>query len=159
MLMPQLRRGRRAGFTIIELLISMTLMSLVAGAIVKLLLRQERFYNSTTDLIQTRQQIRQAAAMLPADLRGISSVGGDIYTMSDSALEPVSTTTGKRMHPTGHTAAGLGRRSHAHAGDANSRGRLPGARQARELVAAGLVVRKPVVAGAAGRKQHDFTRR
>ena len=87
MLTPQGQRGRRAGFTIIELLISMVLMSLVAGAIVKLLLRQERFYNSTTDLIQTRQQIRQAAAMLPADLRGISSVGGDIYVMSDSALE------------------------------------------------------------------------
>jgi hypothetical protein len=63
------------------------LMSLVAGAIVKVLLRQQRFYNSTSDLINTRQQIRQAAAMLPADLRGISSVGGDISVMSDSALE------------------------------------------------------------------------
>ena len=79
--------ARRAGFTLIELLISMVLMSLVAGAIVKVLLRQQRFYNSTNDLINTRQQIRQAAGMLPADLRGISSVGGDITLMSDSALE------------------------------------------------------------------------
>jgi prepilin-type N-terminal cleavage/methylation domain-containing protein len=80
-------RARRAGFTLVELLISIVLMSLVAGAVVKLLLRQQRFYNSTTDLIQTRQQIRQAAAMLPADLRGISSVGGDISVLTDSALE------------------------------------------------------------------------
>jgi len=79
--------SRRAGFTLIELVIAMVLMSLVGGAIVKLLLRQSRFYNSTTDLIQTRQQIRQAAAMLPSDLRGISSVAGDIYAMSDSAIE------------------------------------------------------------------------
>ena len=79
--------SRRAGFTLIELVIAMVLMSLVGGAIVKLLLRQSRFYNSTTDLIQTRQQIRQAAAMLPSDLRGLSSVGGDIYFMTDSALE------------------------------------------------------------------------
>src|SRR6059036_682106 len=78
---------RRAGFTLIELAIALVLMSLVGGAIVQLLLRQQRFYNSTTDLIQTRQQIRQAAAMLPSDLRGISSIGGDIYAMSDSALE------------------------------------------------------------------------
>src|SRR5438128_11008450 len=78
---------RRAGFTLVELIITMVLMSLVGGAIVQLLLRQQRFYNSTTDLIQTRQQIRQAAAMLPSDLRGISSIGGDIYAMSDSALE------------------------------------------------------------------------
>src|SRR5947207_3956826 len=78
---------RRAGFTLVELIITMVLVSFVAGAIVKLLLRQQRFYNSTTDLIQTRQQIRQAAAMLPADLRGISSVGNDIYAMSDSSLD------------------------------------------------------------------------
>src|SRR5438876_6871453 len=78
---------RRAGFTLVELIITMVLVSFVAGAIVQLLLRQQRFYNSTTDLIQTRQQIRQAAAMLPSDLRGISSVGGDISSMSDSALE------------------------------------------------------------------------
>ena len=79
--------SRRAGFTLIELAIALVLMSLVGGAIVQLLLRQQRFYNSTTDLIQTRQQIRQAAAMLPSDLRGISSIGGDIYALSDSALE------------------------------------------------------------------------
>ena len=79
--------SRRAGFTLIELVIAMVLMSLVGGAIVKLLLRQQRFYNSTTDLIQTRQQLRQAAAMLPSDFRGISSIGGDIYFMTDSALE------------------------------------------------------------------------
>ena len=78
---------RRAGFTLIELLISMVLMGLVSAAIVKVLLRQQRFYNSTTDLINTRQQIRQAAGMLPSDLRGISSVGSDIYFMSDSAIE------------------------------------------------------------------------
>jgi len=77
----------RAGFTLIELVIALVLMSLVGSAIVSLLLRQQRFYNSTSDLIQTRQQIRQAAAMLPSDLRGISSISGDIYFMTDSALE------------------------------------------------------------------------
>src|SRR2546429_9405235 len=81
----RMRRG--GGFTLIELLISMVLMGLVSAAIVKLLLRQQRFYNSATDLIQTRQQIRQAAGMLPSDLRGISSVGADISAMSDSAIE------------------------------------------------------------------------
>jgi len=79
--------GGRAGFTLVELIITLVLVSFVAGAIVKLLLRQQRFYNSTTELIETRQQIRQAAAMLPSDLRGISSIGGDIYVMTDSSLE------------------------------------------------------------------------
>ena len=77
----------RAGFTLIELVIAMVLMSLVGGAIVKLLLQQQRFYNSTNDLIQTRQQIRQAAAMLPSDFKGIASADSDIYVMTDSSLE------------------------------------------------------------------------
>ena len=87
MLIDSVIRDRRAGFTLIELLVALVLGSLVGGAIVKLLLRQQRFYNSTSDVIQTRQQIRQAVGMLPADLRGMSSIGGDIYAMSDSALE------------------------------------------------------------------------
>jgi prepilin-type N-terminal cleavage/methylation domain-containing protein len=82
-----IRRAHRAGFTLVELLIAMTLMGIIGGAIVTLLLRQQRFYNGTNELIQTRQQIRQAAAMLPSDLRGISSVGGDIYAMTDSSID------------------------------------------------------------------------
>jgi len=81
----------RAGFTLVELLITMALISLVAGAIVTLLVRQQRFYRSTSVVIDTRQQLRQAASMLPSDLRGISSIGGDIYAMSDSSLEFRST--------------------------------------------------------------------
>jgi prepilin-type N-terminal cleavage/methylation domain-containing protein len=79
--------GRRSGFTLIELLVSLALGGIVAGAIVTLLLRQQRFYNSTNDVILTRQQLRQAVAMLPSDLKGISSSGKDIYVMTDSSVE------------------------------------------------------------------------
>ncbi len=78
---------RRAGFTLVEVLVALALMGLFAAAMVKLLLRQNRFYNSMSDLIQTRQQIRQAAFMLPAELRAISRQGGDIAVMTDSSLE------------------------------------------------------------------------
>jgi prepilin-type N-terminal cleavage/methylation domain-containing protein len=78
---------RRAGFTLVEILVVLVFMGILAGAIVRLLLQQQRFYNSTSELIQTRQQIRQAAFMLPADLRGISRLGADIYAMTDSSIE------------------------------------------------------------------------
>jgi prepilin-type N-terminal cleavage/methylation domain-containing protein len=81
----------RRGFTIIELLVVMILLTLVGGAIVTVLLRQQRFYNSTQTLLETRQSLRQAVAMLPGDLRAISSVGGDIYAMTDSSIEFRST--------------------------------------------------------------------
>jgi prepilin-type N-terminal cleavage/methylation domain-containing protein len=84
-------RARRAGFTLVELMAVMLLLGFVGAAILSVMMRQQRFYRAARDLIDTRQQIRQAVAMLPADLRGISSVGGDIYVMTDSSVEFRST--------------------------------------------------------------------
>ncbi|HVH68542.1 MAG TPA: type II secretion system protein [Gemmatimonadales bacterium] len=89
--MLRITRGGRAGLTLVELMIVVVLLGIVGAGIVSVMLRQQKFVRGTTDLIATRQQIREIAAVLPADLRGISSVGGDIYTMSDSAIEFRST--------------------------------------------------------------------
>jgi prepilin-type N-terminal cleavage/methylation domain-containing protein len=78
---------RQFGFTLVELLITMTLLGLVGACVVTVVIRQQRFYRSTTALMDTRAQIRQMASVLPMDLRGISSAGGDISLLSDSALE------------------------------------------------------------------------
>jgi len=78
---------RRLGFTLVELLITMTLLGLVGAVVMTMVIRQQRFYRSTTALMDTRAQIRQMASVLPMDLRGISSTGGDISVLSDSALE------------------------------------------------------------------------
>jgi len=80
-------KRRRAGFTLVEIVVVLVFMGIFAAAMGKLLLRQQRFYNSTSQLIQTRSQIRQAAFMLPADLRGVSRQGGDIAIMTDSSIE------------------------------------------------------------------------
>jgi prepilin-type N-terminal cleavage/methylation domain-containing protein len=85
--MLTLTSRRRAGFTLVEILVVLVFMGIFAAAMVKLLLRQQRFYNSTSQLIQTRSQLRQAAFMLPADLRGVSRQAGDILSMSDSSIE------------------------------------------------------------------------
>ncbi|HUF30116.1 MAG TPA: hypothetical protein VMM77_05570, partial [Gemmatimonadaceae bacterium] len=37
-------------------------------------------------LIETRSQIRQAAGIIPSDLRGVSTLGGDIIEISDSSM-------------------------------------------------------------------------
>ncbi|HWC73136.1 MAG TPA: type II secretion system protein [Gemmatimonadales bacterium] len=87
MLVTMRRRRSAAGFTLVEILVVLIFMGLFSAAIVKLLLRQQRFYNSTSELIQTRQQIHQAAFMLPGELRGISRLGSDISVMTDSSIE------------------------------------------------------------------------
>src|SRR2546427_10723705 len=75
---------RRAGFTLVELIITMVLVSFVAGALLKLLLRQQRFYNRTTDPIHTRPQNRQGGAALPSGCPGLRVGGEHTYCRCDS---------------------------------------------------------------------------
>jgi len=85
----------RRGFTLAELLVSLVLLGIVMGAMISVLGRQQRFYSSATDLMDTRGRMRQALAVLPSDLRALSpsdtlSGGpntGDIYAWNDHALE------------------------------------------------------------------------
>lgn len=78
---------RRAGFTMAETLVVLVLLAIVGGSLMGVLGKQQRFYKGTGDLIEMRTQMRQAAAILGNDLRGVSSVGNDILTMSDSSID------------------------------------------------------------------------
>lgn len=82
---PDLTRERR-GFSLAEIMVALVLLGVVAGGIMTVVLRQQQFYRSATEVIDTRQQIRQAAAVVPVDMRGVSSVGNDILEMTDSSL-------------------------------------------------------------------------
>ena len=85
------RRRRRVGMTLIELVLAMVLLGLMGSLIIGFLLKQERFYAGANEILLTRTQVRQGAAMLPSDLRSISSTGGDIYAMTDTSIEFRST--------------------------------------------------------------------
>ncbi|HEX2778970.1 MAG TPA: prepilin-type N-terminal cleavage/methylation domain-containing protein [Gemmatimonadaceae bacterium] len=82
---PDLMRDRR-GFSLAEIMVALVLLGIVAGGIMGVVMRQQQFYRSATEVIDTRQQIRQAAAVVPVDMRGVSSVGNDILEMTDSSL-------------------------------------------------------------------------
>jgi type II secretory pathway pseudopilin PulG len=70
----RLRRApARPGFTLGEMLIAIVLFSLVGGSILSLMMRQQRFHRSTTEVIRLQGQLRQASSVLPLDLRGIST--------------------------------------------------------------------------------------
>ena len=77
----------RGGFSLAEIMVALVLLGIVCGGIMTVIMRQQTFYRSATDVIDTRQQIRQATTVVPVDLRGISTTGGDILAMSDSALD------------------------------------------------------------------------
>jgi prepilin-type N-terminal cleavage/methylation domain-containing protein len=85
------RRLRRSGFTLTEVLVALVLLGFVMGTMMLVLIRQQRFYRSANEIIDTRTQVRQAIAMLPNDLRTISTSDSrndtDIYEASDKAIE------------------------------------------------------------------------
>lgn len=80
------RRVARTGATLVELLVVLAIFGIVGAVIMRVILRQQRFYASAAEITTTRADLRDLATVLPTDLRGISSVGGDIYAMSDSGI-------------------------------------------------------------------------
>ena len=77
----------RRAFTTIELIIALVVGGIIAGAVMSVLRRQQRFYTNAAQLVEQRVSLRDATGMLPAELRALSPAGGDVLAVSDSALE------------------------------------------------------------------------
>src|SRR6185436_7272385 len=84
---PLVRVTSRRGFTLPELLLVVVLLLVVLGTVAAVVQRQQRFYSAVTRIIDQRSQLRDALDLLPGDLRGASSAGGDFLVLSDSAVE------------------------------------------------------------------------
>ena len=96
----------RAGFTLVELMVSLVMFGIVSGIILGMIRAQQRFYRGATEVIDIRSQLRQAAAVIPLDLRSVSTVstvapagspyqpsvlGSDITFMDDKEIRFRST--------------------------------------------------------------------
>ena len=91
--MPQLTPTRRPavrarrGLSLIELLITMTVLAIVGASLTSILTRQQRFYRDAAERVELRRELRSGAALVPADLRALSTIGGDLLAASGTALE------------------------------------------------------------------------
>jgi prepilin-type N-terminal cleavage/methylation domain-containing protein len=86
-----MRRARTAagGFTLVELVVALVLGAAVAGMSYDVLLEHSRLSRWQLERAQLDQNIRSAAAVLPAELRDLDPqdpAGGDIVTLSDTAV-------------------------------------------------------------------------
>jgi prepilin-type N-terminal cleavage/methylation domain-containing protein len=81
---------RPLGVTLIELTVVLAIVGVLGGSVGILLIRQQRFYRGTSELIVTRQSVRDAIEVLATDIRGMS-VADTARLLADSALEFFST--------------------------------------------------------------------
>lgn len=78
-------RARR-GFTLSELMVTVVILGLLGTAVANMMLKQQRFYQRTNEEMTVRRNLRKALAMLPTELQGLSSPGGDVSAFSASAI-------------------------------------------------------------------------
>ncbi len=78
-------RSRR-GFTIIELIIGLTLGLIVLTSVYKLLMSQSRLYGVQREVADTRQSLRAAAVLLSYELEAVAATAGDFYAIGPSSL-------------------------------------------------------------------------
>ena len=76
----------RRGFTLIELMIALVLLGIVSAAVYKVLVNSQRVYLAQTQTIDLQQNIRAAAAILPAEFRELDAADGDIKGMTATSL-------------------------------------------------------------------------
>ncbi|HKR08467.1 MAG TPA: type II secretion system protein, partial [Gemmatimonadaceae bacterium] len=81
---------RTGGFSLIEITVVLAIVGIIGSTVGLLLVRQQRFYRGTSELIATRQSVRDAIEVLTTDIRGMS-VADTARLLADSAMEFFST--------------------------------------------------------------------
>ncbi len=79
-------RAARAGFTLIEMMISLVIAGVILTAAYRILAGNQRFYRAQTQITEVQQNIRAVIQLLPGDLRELSSASGDIYAMASDSI-------------------------------------------------------------------------
>lgn len=80
------RRQSRWGFTLLELAMVLGILGVVGSAIGLTLLRQQRFYRGTEELVGAREGVRDAIEILSTDIRGMF-IADTARLLADSAVE------------------------------------------------------------------------
>jgi len=77
----------RSGFTLVELLVVVVISTLVLGAIVQILVSNQRLYTATTEQVLAQQTVRAGVEIVAQELREVSGELGDILSVADAEVQ------------------------------------------------------------------------
>ena len=77
----------RPGFTMIELLIVVSLLGIIGTMLTTIMVRQQRFHRAVMNVTDARARMRDVSTIMPTDLRSISTAGGDLLVISDTSMQ------------------------------------------------------------------------
>ena len=82
------RRVRRAGLSLAEVVVVLAVLGIAAAAVGRLGLGQQAHYRDVATRTRMRDGLREGAAVLGAELRGIAPAAGDLYAdeMRDASI-------------------------------------------------------------------------
>ena len=77
---------RRRGYTLVEVMIALVLLSVVSAAIYRVLITNQQTYIAQTQRIDLQENLRAAVTVLPAEFRELDATDGDIVAMTSSSI-------------------------------------------------------------------------
>lgn len=77
----------KRGWTLVEMLVSLSVTAMIVGLAVHAALGEMRFFRGAGEMAAVERQLREATDIVRATVAGVSSAGGDILVAQDSALE------------------------------------------------------------------------
>ena len=85
--------ARRRGFTLVEIMVALTLMLIVMGAVYKLIVASQRLSRSQAERMNLQSNVRIGSLMVLSDLRELNTVtGGSVAENDLLAIAPTSVT-------------------------------------------------------------------
>lgn len=80
------RQRARAGFSIVEIIITIMILGIVGVALTRVMIKQQQSYKDTAKEASMQREIRLTSSMLPAELRSLSSAGADVIEMDEDKV-------------------------------------------------------------------------
>ncbi len=81
----------RRGFTLVEVLVAMTLTGIVVAGTLRALSAQKKFYARQARILDARHAMRASATILASELREVSAAGGDLLAIGSDSVAIRST--------------------------------------------------------------------